>query len=143
MPAFKIQKLVRFHHCDPAGIVFYPQYFMIFNEVVEDWFEAELGLDFRTMHLEQHRGMPVKKTECEFFNPSRLGDRLDCVLSVDRLGTSSVAITIHVSSGSEVRAIVHHLLVHVSSETGRAVPIAPPVREQMMRFLLGSLGAEI
>ena len=136
MPAFTVPKLVRFHHCDPAGIVFYPQYFMIFNEVVEDWFEAELGLDFRTMHLEQHRGMPMKKTDCEFFNPSRLGDRLECALKLDRIGTSSIAITIQVSCGGEARAVVHHLLVHMSMTTGRSVPIDPEVREQMMRFMV-------
>ena len=33
---FECDKLIRFHHCDPAGIVFYPQYFVLFNELVED-----------------------------------------------------------------------------------------------------------
>ena len=31
---FKQDKLVRFQHCDPAGIVFYPQYFVLFKELV-------------------------------------------------------------------------------------------------------------
>ena len=26
---FECDKLIRFHHCDPAGIVFYPQYFVL------------------------------------------------------------------------------------------------------------------
>lgn len=134
MPAFHVDKLVRFHHCDPHGIVFYPQYFMIYNEVVEDWFASALGFPFREMHLEQHRGMPVKKTECEFYAPSRLGDVLDCALTVDRLGNSSVTVTINVSSGGELRAIVHQVLVHVLAETGRAVALAPEVRDRMACF---------
>ena len=124
MSAFSVQKLVRFHHCDPAGIVFYPQYFMIFNEVVEDWFAAALGVDFRQMHLVDHEGMPVRKTECEFFAPSKLGDVLDCALTVDRVGNSSVAITITVGCKGELRTVVHHVLVHVSNTTGAALPIA-------------------
>ena len=32
---FAADKPIRFHHCDPAGIVFYPQYFVLFNELVE------------------------------------------------------------------------------------------------------------
>ena len=26
--AFEDDKLIRFYHCDPAGIIFYPQYFI-------------------------------------------------------------------------------------------------------------------
>ncbi len=33
---FEDDKLVRFHHCDPAGIIFFPQYFIMFNEMIED-----------------------------------------------------------------------------------------------------------
>lgn len=36
--AFETDKLIRFHHCDSAGIVFYPQYFVLFTELVEDCF---------------------------------------------------------------------------------------------------------
>ncbi|CPO21707.1 4-hydroxybenzoyl CoA thioesterase [Bordetella pertussis] len=28
---------VRFRHCDPAGIVFYPRYFEMINDFVEEW----------------------------------------------------------------------------------------------------------
>jgi 4-hydroxybenzoyl-CoA thioesterase len=41
---FVREKRVRFHHCDPAGIVFYPQYFVLFHELMEDWFREGLGL---------------------------------------------------------------------------------------------------
>ena len=47
---FETDKLIRFHHCDPAGIVFYPQYFVLFNELVEDWFNAGLKVDFAAFH---------------------------------------------------------------------------------------------
>ena len=43
---FEDDKLIRFHHCDPAGIIFYPQYFVLFNELIEDWFTRGLGISF-------------------------------------------------------------------------------------------------
>ena len=43
---FYSDMLVRFSHCDPAGIVFYPQYFIMFNGLVEDWFNQGLGLNY-------------------------------------------------------------------------------------------------
>ena len=35
--AYRATVLVRFAHCDPAGIVFFPRYMEMFNNLVEDW----------------------------------------------------------------------------------------------------------
>ncbi|MBC7576171.1 MAG: hypothetical protein H7312_02260 [Tardiphaga sp.] len=37
---FTKKKLIRFHLCDPAGIVFYPQYFYLLSEAMEDFMAA-------------------------------------------------------------------------------------------------------
>lgn len=34
---FITHKTVRFQHCDPAGIVFHPQFFVLLHEVQEDF----------------------------------------------------------------------------------------------------------
>lgn len=68
---FENNKQIRFHHCDPAGIVFYPEYFVLFNELVEDWFNEGLGVDFSKFHMVERLGFPAVKIECEFLTPSR------------------------------------------------------------------------
>ena len=40
MSAFQREILVRFGHCDAAGWVFYPRYFEMISDFVEDWFRA-------------------------------------------------------------------------------------------------------
>jgi 4-hydroxybenzoyl-CoA thioesterase len=40
---FRRPRLIRFSDCDPAGIVFYPQYFVMLNGLVEDWVNEGLG----------------------------------------------------------------------------------------------------
>ena len=35
---FKKSCMIRFAHCDPAGIVFHPNFFVLFNGLTEDWF---------------------------------------------------------------------------------------------------------
>jgi acyl-CoA thioesterase FadM len=36
---------IRFSHCDPAGIVYFPHYFDMFNGLIEDWYtEQRAGL---------------------------------------------------------------------------------------------------
>ena len=43
MSAFQREILVRFGHCDAAGWVFYPRYFEMISDFVEDWFEDGLA----------------------------------------------------------------------------------------------------
>ncbi|KQM18459.1 thioesterase [Novosphingobium sp. Leaf2] len=85
---------VRFSQVDPAGIVFYPRYFEMLNAAVEDWFAQDLGLDFATMHLDHHIGVPTVKLDVAFTSPSRLGDLLDITITPVKLGRSSCAVTI-------------------------------------------------
>ena len=35
--AFTRTVRIRFSHCDPAGIVYFPHYFDMFNGLIEDW----------------------------------------------------------------------------------------------------------
>src|SRR5205085_11874443 len=87
---FVSEKLIRFHHCDPAGIVFYPQYFVLFNELVEDWFNEGLGVDFATFHTVDRLGVPMAHLECDFLAPSKIGETLTLTLRVKRIGRTSL-----------------------------------------------------
>jgi len=42
---FDMPVRIRFAHCDPAGIVFFPQYLVLTNALVEDWFTERLKID--------------------------------------------------------------------------------------------------
>jgi hypothetical protein len=81
--AFECDKLIRFHHCDPAGIVFYPQYFVLFNELVEDWFNQGLAIDFARLHVEDGIGIPMGSIECKF-SVTEQGGRDPAPVAVDQ-----------------------------------------------------------
>jgi 4-hydroxybenzoyl-CoA thioesterase len=128
---FSTDKLIRFHHCDPAGIVFYPQYFVLFNELVEDWFDQGLGVDFARLVRELKRGLPVRRLECEFPSPSRIGERLTFTLAVKKIGNSSLTAGIEASAGGIVRVRATLVLVYVSLETHRPVPFPDELRAKL------------
>jgi 4-hydroxybenzoyl-CoA thioesterase len=88
MSRFTRETIIRFAHCDPAGIIFYPRFFALVNEVVEDWFAA-LGHSFRELHVAQKKGIPTVRFETEFVGPVRIGDTLQQSLGVEALGRSS------------------------------------------------------
>lgn len=102
---------VRFADVDPAGIVFYPRYFEMLNGAVEDWFAQELGMNFATMHLDAHIGVPTVKLDVEFTSPSRLGDRLDITITPQRLGRTSCGIEVVFSGEGRERLRAQVVLV--------------------------------
>lgn len=132
---FECDKLIRFHHCDPAGIVFYPQYFVLFNELVEDWFNEGLGIDFAQFHVESGLGVPMGSIECRFLSPSKVGEILRLSLSITRIGKSSLELNVSGQSAGETRVQARLTLVLASLETRRSVPIAGELREKLEKYL--------
>ena len=131
---FESPKQIRFHHCDPAGIVFYPQYFVLFNELVEDWFNQGLSVDFARFHAEGRHGIPMAHIECDFLAPSTVGEVLRFCLSVKKIGGSALTLAVEAKAGDETRVRATLVLVHASLDTRRAVPLSAEFRAKVARF---------
>ena len=131
---FECDKLIRFHHCDPAGIVFYPQYFVLFNELVEDWFNMGLGIDFARFHTEQRLGIPMAHVECDFISPSKVGDTLRFRLGVNRIGNSSLTLAVVAMTANEARVRATLVVVLASLDAHRPMPFPPELRAKLQRF---------
>jgi len=134
---FERDKLIRFHHCDPAGIVFYPQYFVLFNELVEDWFNHGLEQDYAAMVYGQRLGTPMVRLETEFLSPSQIGEVLTLSLGVKQIGRSSLELEVLGASGGSARVRARLLVVLADVDRRRSVPIPEPLRERMQAFCVG------
>jgi hypothetical protein len=66
MPAFITVKPIRMQHRDSAGVVFTPQYFNLFTEVLEDWWEQELGISSRDLIFTYQCAIPLRTFAGEF-----------------------------------------------------------------------------
>ena len=132
---FVKEKLVRFQHCDPAGIVFYPHYFVLFHELVEDWFNEGLGESYAALVKHHGMGLPMVKVECEFLAPNSIGDIVALHLMVKRIGTSSIVLGIKgMARGREsIRATL--TVVHASIRNLRPVPVPDELRAALARFM--------
>ena len=113
---------VRFAHCDPAGIVFYPRYFEMLNSVVEDWFEERLGASFASLHMDQQLGVPTVRLETQFTAPSRLGDVLKAELHVDKIGNSSCSLRVLFFCEDQARLAVSLVIVAMTLTDGKSLP---------------------
>jgi 4-hydroxybenzoyl-CoA thioesterase len=131
---FTRAKRIRFHHCDPAGIVFYPQYFTLFHEVMEDWFTEGLGENYAAYVTGGH-GLPAVKVECEFLAPNPVGDVIAFELTLVRLGASSITMRI-VGKARGVECVRATLIaVHSKLNPLKSVKIPAGLRSAMERFL--------
>ena len=79
---------IRFKHVDYAGIVFYPRFLEMLNDLVEDWFEEALDRPFSKIH--ETNGIPTVDLKVQFKKAARLGEVLTKSLWVNHLGGSSV-----------------------------------------------------
>ena len=61
--------------CDPAGIIFYPRYFEIFDGSTSALFERALGLTkIELLKTYNFSGFPLVRTRARFLQPTRFGD---------------------------------------------------------------------
>lgn len=115
---------IRFSECDPAGIVFYPQYFVMFNDLLEQWVDALLPTGFAGYIGEQRFGLPTVHLEANFTAISRMGDDVILHLEVIHIGARSLKLALTCTSREgEQRMQVTQTLVTTSLDTHRAIDI--------------------
>jgi len=134
MSAWHTTRTVRFGHCDPAGIVFYPRFFEIAHEVLEDWFREALGVPFRELIGGRREGFPVVALDARFHAASRLGDDLDVAIGVARIGGASLDVHYAFSCAGESRVEVRTTIVHTDLASGRPRPIEGELRRRFEAF---------
>jgi 4-hydroxybenzoyl-CoA thioesterase len=132
---FEIEDTIRFAQCDPAGIVFFPQYLVMLNTLHERWFSEGLSVPYHDYIGVRRMGVPTVRLECDFTAISRHGDRVRQRLAVAKLGRSSLQLAVDFVGGDELRARFRQVLVCTSLETHKPVPLPDDLRQAMQRYL--------
>ncbi len=139
---FYSDMLVRFSHCDPAGIIFYPHYFVMFNGLVEDWFNHSLNINYAEFITNRHLGLPMVNIQCDFVAPSMIGEIITLSLEVERIGNSSIQLLAQALFAERARVSARLTICVNSFSTGRAVPIPNDLRHRLEEFKEGRLDPE-
>ena len=122
---------IRFSHCDPAGIVFFPQYLVLFNHLLEDWFTHGLGIAYDQFIGKRRIGTPTVRLECDFRAISRMGEDVTFTLWPEKVGTRSLTLAIEASCKGELRVGARQVLVFTDLESHKAVAIPDDVRRAL------------
>jgi 4-hydroxybenzoyl-CoA thioesterase len=121
---FSVDKLIRFHHCDPAGIVFYPQFFYLLHEVQED-FLAHIGFPEPAL-IRSGIGVPIVDLKTEFTGMCRNGDEVTITLSFPKLGNSSMGMLYEIHAGHVLKLRARAVVVYSSVPDAGGKPLRIP-----------------
>jgi 4-hydroxybenzoyl-CoA thioesterase len=125
---FRQSVTVHFSHCDPAGMVFFPQYFVMLNNLVENWFTLGLGIHYATLIAERRIGLPTVSLQADFVAPSRMGEILELALEVTHIGQKSLTLAVVGRGDDQVRLRLQQVLVTTSLDGDHAINIPADVR---------------
>jgi 4-hydroxybenzoyl-CoA thioesterase len=94
---------IEFGDCDPAGIVFYPNYFRMFDAATARLFEAALGMKkiawTRRFGIV---GIPMVDTSARFIKPARFGDVVRIESAIRAFRRSSFDVEHRLYNGGEL-----------------------------------------
>ena len=136
LPRFVTQVPIRFAHCDPAGIIFFPQYLVLFNGLVEDWFNQSLKVPYADMVAKDKIGLPIVHLECDFRAITKMGEMVEFGLSVAKLGTRSLTLKLDcIGADGQLRVACEKVLVFTSLETHQAIAAPAHIRLAIEKFM--------
>jgi len=123
--------------CDPAGIVFYPRYFAMFDASTTALFSRALGMTkFQFLKAYDSAGYPMVDTRARFLTPTRFGDDVLIETSVTELKRSSFSLQHRLMKGDMLCVEGFETRVWVARdpqdpEKIKAKPIPPEVVERL------------
>lgn len=134
---FVHEQLIRFSHCDPAGIVYFPRFFDLAHATMEDWLAEGVGQGLPVLIGERRMGTPTVSIQCDFAKTLRIGDTLRFELRVTKLGNASVQLAY---SGKKQKDGDEHLairqtIVFMDLAAQRAIPIPEDLRPRIQAYL--------
>ena len=126
--------MIQFSHCDPAGIVFYPQFFYILSESKED-FLMHIGHPQHHYINKLRTGWPMVRLETDFKRPSRYGDQIDVDIEVFKLGSTSLGLEYTIRGDDGKRLVAKSVIVLTNMDTGKPLPIPDDLRAALTPYL--------
>ena len=89
--------------CDPAGIVFYPRYFEMFEACIAALFERASGMTkYQMLKAYDFSGYPVVEARAQFLAPAKYGDDVLAETSISAFRRSSFDVSHRVFNGGKL-----------------------------------------
>jgi acyl-CoA thioester hydrolase len=124
---------VRYHECDPQGIVFNGNWFQYFDVTLTELWRVAFG-SYATV-MERGSDVVVVEATARYLAPARFEDEIEIAMAYEKLGTTSTVSRFDATRDGE--RLVEGRLVHVfvDAETMAKQPIPGWAREALVPYL--------
>ena len=133
---FTVQNTIRFNHCDPAGIVFFPRYFEMTNRALEKFFTEILGQSYLDL-MKKNIITPTRKISSEFFKPCLLEEIITITLNVTTISRSTVELLFEFTGDAgDKRLTVEQLIVFADHQKMKSISLPAEFKEILQDYLV-------
>ena len=91
-PDFSMDIQISFGHCDPAGIVFYPNYFRWFDRCFHTYLLKTAGGHRRLCRMLDAKGIGLMDVRANFTSPAMDGDLMTLDMTIRDWGRKSLTL---------------------------------------------------
>ncbi len=136
MMMYRTKLKVRFGDIDQAGIVYYPQFLHYFHISMEEFISHELEIDYPTMVLQKHIGLPTVHLETDFRKPLRYGDIFEVEVRVLSIGETSIKFGYTAFFGNQDNVALegHNITVCMDLQKNQKKKIPTWLREKLVAY---------
>ena len=133
MLTFSRRVTIEWQHCYPAGIVFYPRYFAMFDTSTTMLFEHVLGMTkYQLLKKYDFLGYPMVETRSRFMLPTRFGDEVEIKTTLIEVKHSSFTVEHQILKAGQLAVEGRDTRVWVVTDPGhpdkfKPRPIPPEV----------------
>jgi len=137
--SFIQSRIVRWGDCDPAGIIYTPRILDYAIEMVEACLREVMGASWNVMREQHNIGGPTVHFECDIRKPLAPDMAVDLVLTLEKLGRSSMTsriVCVDAEGVEYFRVLLVNCFVTGDSPTDiRALLISETWRERLKTLI--------
>lgn len=134
-PDWSYKHIFRHGQCDPAGIVYTPEFFNVFNHVIEAWFCDCLGLSYYDFLGPRRTGLGYVNAHAEFFSPVKMGQEVEYFIRVSKIGSKSYALELNAMLGDTEALRGLFTTVTTDLDKHSSIEIPSDLRDALNRFV--------
>lgn len=124
----------RHGQCDPAGIVYTPKFFDVFNQMIEAWFCERLGINYYDIIGKRRIGLGYGTASATFFSPCMMGDEIEIFIDVARIGSKSYTLILHAFKDGREALRGEFVTVATSLDLHQAIAIPEDIRQALVIY---------
>jgi len=135
---FRTPIKVCFADIDNAGIVYYPRFMHYFHLAMEEFFAAEIGINYADVLHKRDLSLPTVHLESDFRRRLRYGDQINMEVRVIHIGKTSITWGYRgyrINAEEEIVVEGENVTVCVKTDTFEKIEVPEWLRKALTNYM--------